>query len=68
MNIWTQLLSLNGYPLDGELGSSAPPASARNAQSAPQRGHRDHERRDQETQAARGAIPLWRPAPWIAIR
>ena len=59
MNIWTQLLSLNGHPLDGGWTASAGAARGRSA---------PHEDRDQEAEAARDAIPLWRPAPGIAIR
>ena len=64
MNIWTQLLSLNGHPLDGELiSSTSQSADAGHARPASQ-----HEDRDQETEAARRAIPLWRPSPGVAIR
>ncbi|MCI4567973.1 hypothetical protein [Lysobacter sp. CFH 32150] len=64
MNIWTQLLSLNGHPLDGGWSDpSTQTVGAGRVQSVPQL-----EDRDQETEAARRAIPLWRPAPWIAIR
>lgn len=64
MNIWTQLLSLNGHPLDGEWsGPSTQAARPGRVQSVPQL-----EDRDQETEAARRAIPLWRPSPGVAIR
>lgn len=63
MNIWTQLLSLNGHPLDGEsVRPAIQPSGASPTQSAAQSDI------DQETQAARQAIALWRPAPGIAIR
>ena len=60
MNIWTQLLSLDGHLLD-EVAAS--PATVAQTQSPTQQNLRD-----EEAEAARRAIPLWRPAPGIAIR
>ena len=60
MNIWTQLLSLDGHLLE-ELAAS--PTTTTQTQPPTQQ-----DLRDEEAEAARRASPLWRPSPGIAIR
>lgn len=65
MNIWTGLLFLDGHLPDAKLARSLVGSDAEAPVGPPRT---TAQQREQETLDARRAVPLWRPAPWIAIR
>lgn len=64
MNIWTGLVFLEGALPDADLARelAATERSPQTLDPIPA------SRREQEVAAARAAVPLWRPAPGIALR